>query len=72
MKLKLKTYLRRLSKVIGVLVLAVLGLNFAFPLPLDKTEIASAQVLDRYDGWMSAFPIAVSYTHLTLPTIYSV
>ena len=57
MKLKLKTYLRRLSKVFGALILAVLGLNFAFPLPLDKTEIASAQVLDRYDGWMSAFPI---------------
>ena len=57
MRLKFKTYLSRLLKGFGIFILLVLGLNFAFPLPLDKTEIASAQVLDRYDGWMSAFPI---------------
>ena len=44
-------------KGFGLFILLIAGLNFAFPLPLDKTEYVSAQVLDRNGDWMSAFPI---------------
>ena len=39
--------------------------------PVENTVLANEQVVDGY-GWRSGAPVAVSYTHLTLPTTVSV
>ena len=67
---------RRPRNPIGWVLLAI-GWTFAVSfLPIDATayelQTLTASPLQEAIAWLTAWAVSVSYTHLTLPTIYSV
>ncbi|MEL7128019.1 MAG: penicillin-binding protein 1C [Pseudomonadota bacterium] len=50
--------LRRLAVAIGVIVALILGLNAAFPPPIERAAVVSAMVADRDGRPLRAFPTA--------------